>query len=275
MHYYPDKKNNLSLGSLIKTIQSNTNKNIYSTRSMTQVASRKSKNNKEKFLGKIASFNASKNISKSKNPDSKAIILEKDKEINELMLKLKMCKDKLNYIRNQNNFNTTTNNSTLNSCNLSKTRNSTTLTDRNINSINSLNILNRHYKNKPTYNLSKSKNSYFICSNNIKNQLIENLNKNILSKTRPKSSNYNKNHNCILKTTNKKAKISYSCNNKIATTNNNNNKNTKMNNIQTINKNNLNNTYKILSIETTKKIYDDIFEKTKNIFELIKNVTTK
>ena len=272
MNYYPDKKNNLSFGSLIRTIHSNTDQSTYSSRSVTQVAARKNKNKKEKFIGKYSSFNASKNISKSKNRDKKEILLEKDKEINDLMLKLKMCKDKLNYIKNQKCFNVTTNNSNLNSCNLSKTKSSTTLTERNINQINSLNKINGQCNIKPTCNLLKNQNIYCIYSNINKNQLIEDIN--ILSKTRPKSSNYNKNNNFVLKSTNKKAMTFYSCNKKKSTINKNNNKNGKMNNIYTINKNNLNNTYKILSIESTKKIYDNMLEKTKTILEMIKNVTT-
>ena len=273
MYYYPDKKNNLSFGSLIKTINSNTNQNPYSSRSMTQVAAHKNKNSKEKCKGKFSSFNAKEKINKSKNRDNKATLLEKDKEINELILKLTMYKNKLNYINNQKSFNITNNTSSLNSCNLSKTKSSTTLTERNINSINSLSLLNREYKVKPTCNLLKNKNTNFISSNTNKNQLIKNVN--ILSKIRAKSSNYNKNNNCILKNTNKKTKVFYSCNNpKKNAINKNNNKNCKINNIHTINTNNMSDTYKILSIANTKKIYDDILEKTKNILEMVKKATT-
>ena len=273
MYYYPDKKNTIPFGSLMKTINSNKNQNTYSSRSKSQVATHKMKNNKEKYLGIFSSFNATKNISKSKYRDNKTILFEKDKEINELMIKLKECKDKLNYIKNQNSFMTNTNNSTFNSCNMSKTRSSTALTERNINSINPLIKFKRECKTKPACNLSKNKNVYSISSNNNRNQLIgsKNKNKNII--IRPKSSNYDKNLNCIPKNTNKKTKISYSCNAKKPVYKNY-NKNIRINNIHTVNKSNLNNTYKILSIESTKKIYEDIFEKTKNIFEMIKNVTT-
>ena len=212
------KKSNFTISSILKP---NNNKKNFSSRSNTQEiphynhsknksSSCKYKKNKnpnnssynynnsnknEDFPKKITNISTKINSVTSSNTNTtkseykclniyqyKEIINQKDKKIIELEKQIKIYKDKLkNQIRI---FNI---NTSINSFNLSKTRSSTNVTERNILQIHSLS--NSQAKIKTSYPMTKN----LYGSTNIDGGAGYNKNKNInINKKRPKSNNYKK-----------------------------------------------------------------------------------
>ena len=204
------------------------------------------------------------------------IINNKNKEIKELERKIK--KEKLSlmtYLKKGNCKNT---NTSLNSFNLSKTRSSTNFTERNILQINS--FCNSKMKIKTSYPLPGAK-----CKND------PNINKN---KMRPKSDDYKKpknnnfskqQKNYVIYYNSQRAKIKNYTNNFVinykrcnsSKQKNSTDKCNKINNnINIIAAKNNNNTFakvKSLSIEETRGMLDYIYNRYKQVLEVVKTAT--
>ena len=194
------------------------------------------------------------------------IISSKNKEIFELQKKIEKEKNKLSLIKNQKkNFNQNTN-----SFNLSKTRSSTNFTERNIFQMSSL--CNSQTKIKASYLLN--------------NKRVQSNNKN---KLRAKSEDYKKakanqknflNYNSQRTKTNNLIVNHKRCNSS-KQKNNNDNNNFKENIITknkmsyTVNNKSNNNykKYKILSVQETNELFDNIYDKYKNLLDLLKKIT--
>jgi hypothetical protein len=311
-----NKKNNFTISSIIKasndkknSSRSNTQEMPHYNRSKNKSSSCKYKKNKnannslynnkkeefpKKFTGiknmnistKINSeTNSNTNTTKNENKNMniyqfKEILNQKDKKIAELEKQIKMYRDKLkNQIRI---FNI---NTSINSFNLSKTRSSTNITERNMCQIRSLS--NSHAKIKTSYPLTR--NLY----GNKKGDNKANNNKNIIKNNkRPKSNNYrkprynnymfgNKIHVNNFKrnavNVKQKSKNKYQDNNSVKY------KRAKSSNIEK-NKNNIiisksnakynNKIENLLSIEETQILCDKMMAKMKNVLELVKLATT-
>ena len=218
----------------------------------------------------------------------KDIISQREKKIVELEKQIKIYRDKL---RNQIRvFNI---NSSINSFNLSKTRSSTNVTERNLYQIRSLS--NSQIRIKTSFQMAK--NLYGKNTNNKMNGNKNNKSKN-LTKKRPKSNNYrkpkindfifgNKIIDYKIHINNfKRNKINSKQKYKNIIQNNNNNlncKRAKSSNIEKNKKNNpksndakvnIKNDY-LLTIEETQFLCDKMVEKMKNVLELVKKATTE
>ena len=312
-----NKKKNFTINSILK--QSNDKKN-FSSRSNTQeiphynhsknkTSSCKYKKNKnmnnslynnkngeipKKFTGitnistkinseKNSQTNTTKNGNKNFNYyQYKELINQKDKKIAELEKLITIYRDKLKNQIRVFNINTS-----INSFNLSKTRSSTNITERNIYKIRSLsnsqakiktscpytkNIYgNKILNNKMNYNKNKSKKR--PKSNNYKKPNINNyifLNKNIDNKIHV--NNFKRNEN----TSKQKYKNKYQDNNKYKRAKSSNiEKNRKNNNLtKSCTNNTTNKDENLLTIEETKNLCDNMMEKMKNVLELVKLATT-
>ena len=236
--------------------------------------------------------NSKTNMAKKENKNLnvyqyKELINIKDKKIAELEKLITIYRDKLKNQIRVFNINTS-----INSFNLSKTRSSTNITERNIYKIRSLsnsqakiktsypptkNIYgnNKIVNNKMNYNKNTSKkrpktnnykkpkmNNYFFGNKNIDNKIhINNFKRN---ETTSKQKYKNKNNDY-----NSKYKRARSSNIE---------KNRKNNNLaKSCTNNNTNNTNKdenLLTIEETKNLCDNMMEKMKNVLELVKMATT-
>ena len=311
-----NKKNNFTISSIIKasndkknSSRSNTQEMPHYNRSKNKSSSCKYKKNKnannslynnkkeefpKKFTGikninistKINSeTNSNTNTTKNENKNMniyqfKEILNQKDKKIAELEKQIKMYRDKLkNQIRI---FNI---NTSINSFNLSKTRSSTNITERNMCQIRSLS--NSHAKIKTSYPLTR--NLYGNKKGENKANNIKNISKN---NKRPKSNNYrkprynnyifgNKIHVNNFKrnavNVKQKSKNKYQDNNSVKY------KRAKSSNIEK-NKNNIiisksnakynNKIENLLSIEETQILCDKMMAKMKNVLELVKLATT-
>ena len=236
----------------------------------------------------------------------KEILNQKDKKIAELETQIKVYKEKLkNQIRI---FNI---NSSTNSFNLSKTRSSTNVNERNICQIRSLS--NSHVKIKNPYpimtrntpkenigsNFSKSKtrsknkkssniNNYnYSSKHNLKKPIIntqffwsKNNENNI--KTTGHVNNFKRNNFSSQKYKNKKDNNNINLKNKRAKSSNV-EKNKRTNNMEKINVNNnlynnskdLNNSsVELMTLEETQQLCDKMLDKIKNVLELVKKATT-
>ena len=310
------KKSNFTISSILKP---NNNKKNFSSRSNTQEMThynrsknksssckyKKNKNpnnslynnkiKKEELIGKMANISTKMNsgISSKVNTTKseyknlniyqyKEIINQKDKKIIELEKQIKLYKDKLKNQMRIFNINTS-----INSFNLSKTRSSTNITERNIYQIRSL-----------SNSQAKIKNSYPISKNIYGNKITDNKMNYYASKNknrkRPKTNNYKKpkinnyffgnqnNENRIhvnnfkRNEKNSKQKYKYKDNSmkyKRAKSSNI-EKNKKFNNnmIKLANKN-CNNNEELLTIEQTMNLCEKMMEKMKNVLELVKAAT--
>ena len=313
------KKSNFTISSILKP---NNNKKNFSSRSNTQEiphynhsknksSSCKYKKNKnpnnssynynnsnknEDFPKKITNISTKINSVTSSNTNTtkseykclniyqyKEIINQKDKKIIELEKQIKIYKDKLKNQMRIFNINTS-----LNSFNLSKTRSSTNITERNMYQIRSLSnsqakikncipisknvYTNKIVDNKINYYTSKSKNKKRPKTNNYKKPKINNYffgNKNNDNKIH--INNFKRNE------TNSKQKYKYKENNSIKykkAKSSNIEKNKKINNmIKSTNKNN-NKNEELLTIEQTIILCNKMMEKMKNVLELVKKATT-
>lgn len=317
-----NKKNNFTISSMMKngkknaSSRSNTQEMPHYNRSKNKSSSCKNKKNKnannslynsknindefsKKFTG-ITNINVSAKINSDSNSNIittkndyknmsvnqyKDILIQKDKKIAELEKQIKMYKDKLkNQIRI---FNI---NTSINSFNLSKTRSSTNVTERNMYQIRSLS--NSHAKIMTSYPLTRN----LYGNKNGENK--QNINKNkSKSKKKSKSNNYrkpkinnyffgNKNNEKKMHVNNFKrgdgnSKQKYK--NKIED-NLMNNKRAKSSNIEknkNINHNMVKSNIKynhknedLLTIEQTQNLCDKMIEKMKNALELVKKATT-
>ena len=239
--------------------------------------------------GKISNINTTKSEYKNLNIyQFKEILNQKDKTIAELEKKIKGFKEKLkNQIRI---FNI---NTSINNFNLSKTRSSTNVTERNLNQIRSLsnsqvkikssnplikNLYgNKNCENKLNYNKnkSKSKNKRRAKSNNYKKPNIDNFcfgNKEIDYKKH--INNFKRNNN---KNQNYKSKYQDNIKNDKRAKSSNVEKNKRGNNINNIIKSDIKKNIKnddLLTLEETQNICDKMFEKVKKILELVKLATT-
>ena len=308
-----NKKKNFTINSILK--QSNDKKN-FSSRSNTQEiphynhsknksSSCKYKKNKninnslynnkngdipKKFTGitnissKINSdTNSTKNEKKNLNYyQYKELINQKDKKIAELEQLIKIYRDKLKNQIRVFNINTS-----INSFNLSKTRSSTNITERNTYKIRSLS--NSQAKIKTFYPYSKSVYEDKLVNNKM------NYNKN-KSKKRPKSNNYKKpninnyyfgNKNIDNKihvnnfkrnenTSKQKYKNKFQDKNTYKRARSSNiEKNRKNNNLtKSSTNNNTNKDENLLTIQETQNLCDRMMEKMKNVLELVKMATT-
>ena len=226
--------------------------------------------------------NTTKNDKKNLNfYQYKELINQKDKKIAELEKLIQIYRDKLKNQIRVFNINTS-----INSFNLSKTRSSTNVTERNMYKIRSLS--NSQAKIKASFPYTKN-----IYGNKIVNNKM-NYNKN---KKRPKSNNYknpninkyffaNKNidnkihvNNFKRNETNSKQKYKYKYqdNNKYKRARSSNNeKNNKNNNLtKSCTNNNTNKDENLLTIEETQNICDKMMGKLKNVLELVKMATTE
>ena len=190
------------------------------------------------------------------------IINSKNKEIHELQKKIEKEKEKLTLLKNQKkNFSQVTN-----SFNLSKTRSSTNFTERNLFQVNSL--CNSQTKIKASYLLNNKR----VQSNNNKNKLRAKSDDYKKAKTTQKKFlNYNsqrtKTNNLIVN--HKRCNSSKQKNNNNNFKENINNKNRMCNTV--INNNN----QKTLSIQETSELFENIYNKYKNLLELLKKMTDK
>jgi hypothetical protein len=321
-----NKKNNFTISSMIKkekknaSSRSNTQEMPHYNRSKNKSSSCKNKkskninnnslyNNKnlcEEFPKKLtgitdinisAKINSNLNIittkSEYKNMNEnqyKEMLNLKEKKIAELERQILLYKDKLkNQIRILNI------NTSINSFNLSKTRSSTNVTERNMFQVRSLS--NSHAKIKTSYPLTR--NLY----GNKKGEGKQNKNKS-KSKKKPKSTNYRKpkinnlffsnkinekkmhinnfkrsdanskqkykNKNIDIFMNYKRAKSSNVEKNNICNSNNNNYKN----NVSSTNKYNNSKNEELLTVEQTQILCDNMMEKLKNVLELVKMATT-
>ena len=311
-----NKKNNFTISSIIKasndkknSSRSNTQEIPHYNRSKNKSSSckyKKSKNvnnslynNKKedfpkKFIG-IKSINISTKINSETNSNTnttknenknmniyqfKEILIQKDKKIAELEKQIKKYRDKLkNQIRI---FNI---NTSINSFNLSKTRSSTNVTERNMYQIRSLS--NSHAKIKTSFPLTRN----LYGNKNGENKVNYSKNKSKNNK-RPKSNNYRKpkygnyifgdqihinNFKRNDVNSKQKSKNKYQDNNSMkykrakSTNIEKNKKNIIMSktNSKYINKNE-----NLLSIEETQKLCDKMLEKMKIVLELVKMATT-
>ena len=321
-----NKKSNFTISSILKasndkknfSSRSNTQEIPHYNRSKNKSTSCKYKKNKnsnnslynnkneefpKKFTG-ITNINISTKINSGTNSNInstkseyknlnifqfKEILNQKDKAIAELEKQIKLYKEKLKNQIRVFNINTSINN-----FNLSKTRSSTNVTERNMNQIRSLsnsqtkiktsNILtrnlygNKNCENKMNYNKnkSKSKNKRRPKSNNYKKPKIDNIffgNKEIDNKKH--INNFKRNNN------NKQNYKSKYQDNII------NDKRAKSSNVEKNKKVNINNIIKpntnikknhknedLLTLEETQNMCDKMYEKTKKILELVKMATT-
>ena len=225
-----------------------------------------------------------KNDNKNNNIDQfKQILNQKDKKILELEKKINLYKEKLKNQIKTFNINTSTNN-----FNLSKTRSSTNVTDRNMYQVSSLS--SSHAKIKTSYPITMNFNA-----NKSDGENLLNYNKSkSKNKKRPKSNNYRKpkinNFNFeSKKNTNKKLYTNKFKRNNINIKTKYKNENfmkqrAKSSNIEKIKniKNNIikSNTYinnqniYLLTLEETQRICDKMMERIKNVLELVKKATT-
>ena len=298
-----NKKNNLIIRS---TTKNNSKKKYFSTRSNTQEVphnnininnlspnkSKKNKsknnslnNNKEDYPQKInnitnvtSSLNSDvTNKSNSQNYKIKInqyneIMNQKDKEIIELEKKVQLYKEKLkNLKKTKNVYNI---NSSLNSFNLSKTRSSSNITERNIHQIQSL-----------SKSQAKIKTSFSLASNIYGNKNLNNKLKNE-NKIRPKSNNYrkpkigffniNKHINFLKKNNinNKSKNINIIENNYYKRPKSSNIKAKKNVNNYFVKSNNSNNKGKnLLTLEETQNLCDKMIKKLKFTLDLVKAAT--
>ena len=229
-----------------------------------------------------------KNDNKSLNIcQYKELINIKDKKIDELEKLIKIYREKLKNQIRVFNINTS-----INSFNLSKTRSSTNITERNMNKIRSLSNSQAKIKatcplkkniygskivnNKMNYNNNKSKkrpktnnyrkpkmNNYFFGKKNIDNKIhINNFKRNetnskqkYINKSNDNNSKYKRAKSSNIEKNRKNNNLAKSCTN---------NKNT----------NNVNKDENLLTIEETKILCDNLMEKMKNVLELVKMATT-
>ena len=201
------------------------------------------------------------------------IMNQKDKEIFELEKKVKLYKEKLNYLKKNKNIN-----SSLNSFNLSKTRSSSNFTERNINHMQSM-----------SKSQAKIKTSFSLAANLYLNKNVDKKIKNE-EKIRPKSNNYrkpkidiliiNKNSHNYKKNNinlNNKSKnmpmaeiIYYNKRPKSSKIKNKKNVNIIFNKSNNCNNNKANN---LLTLEETQNLCDKIIKKMKFTLELVKAAT--
>ena len=207
---------------------------------------------------------------------------QKDKEILELEKKVKLYKEKLNYLKkNKNIYNI---NTSVNSFNLSKTRSSTNVTERNIYHVQSMSSSQAKIKTS----CSMANNFY---GNKNPGKKLNNENK-----SRPKSNNYRKPKIDLYNFYNSKSKKKRSNNFKKNNVNNNSKNSNLINNNFLFNckraksskaevKKNLNilsrlnsninniDENKLLTLEETQYLCDKMIEKMKRTFELVKEAT--
>jgi hypothetical protein len=220
----------------------------------------------------------------------KEILNLKEKKIAELERQILLYKDKL-----KNQIRILSINTSLNSFNLSKTRSSTNVTERNMYQIRSLS--NSNAKIKTSYpltrnlyggkkgegkqNKNKSKNKKKPKSSNYRKPKINNFffgNKNLEKKmhvnnfkrsdANSKQKYKNKNNDILMNY--KRAKSSNVEKNNICNSNNNNYKN----NVSSTNKYNNSKNEELLTVEQTQILCDNMMEKLKNVLELVKMATT-
>ena len=190
------------------------------------------------------------------------IINNKNKEIRELQKKIEKEKNKLALIQNQQK-----NSSQItSSSNLSKTRSSTNFTERNLFQVNSL-----------CNSQTKIKASYLLNNKRIQQNNIDKI------KLRAKSDDYKKaknaqkkflNYNTQRTKTNNFVVNHKRCNSSKQKNNKNNFKNnsTNKNNISSKINNNIKQ-QKTLSIQETKELFENIYNKYKNLLDLLKKIT--
>ena len=221
----------------------------------------------------------SNNVSKtSKTIRTEAQFLEiinnKNKEIKELERKIK--KEKLSlmaYLKKGNCKNT---NTSLNSFNLSKTRSSTNFTERNIFQINS--FCNSKMKIKTSYPLPGARRTHD--SNTVNKSKMRPKSDDY---KKPKNNNFNKQQkNYIIYYNSQRAKMKSYTNNFVVnykrcnsskqknSTDKCNKNNNNINNIVT--KNNINTSvkFKTLSVDETREIFDNIYNRYKQVLEVLK-----
>ncbi len=326
-----NKKNNFTISSMIKngkknaSSRSNTQEMPHYNRSKNKSSSCKNKksknvnnslyNNKniyeefpKKFTG-VTNINISSKINSDSNSNIittkneyknmnanqyKEMLNLKEKKIAELERQILLYKDKLkNQIRILNI------NTSINSFNLSKTRSSTNVTERNMYQIRSLsnshpkiktsypltrNIYgNKNVEGKQNMNKNKSKNKkkpkssnyrkskinvfFFVNKNNEKKMHVNNFKRSDAnSKQKNKNKNKNSNNNDILMNYKRAKSSNIEKNKKI---NNNNNNLVRSNYKYSNNKNE-----ELLTVEQTQNLCDKMLEKMKNVLELVKMATT-
>ena len=297
-------KNNLIIRS---TVKKNIKKKYFPSRSNTQEVPHKNininnfstdkskkKNKQDNSMNnkkdeQIKKFNNLTNVTSSLNSDFSnksnsqnyksqinqynEIMNQKDKEIFELEKKVKLYKEKLNYLKKNKNIN-----SSLNSFNLSKTRSSSNFTERNIIHMQSM-----------SKSQAKIKTSFSLAANLYLNKNVDKKIKNE-EKIRPKSNNYrkpkidiliiNKNSHNYKKNNinlNNKSKnmpmaeiIYYNKRPKSSKIKNKKNVNIIFNKSNNCNNNKANN---LLTLEETQNLCDKIIKKMKFTLELVKAAT--